>query len=101
MTVMPAPDFPTGGIICGYRGIREAFYTGRGKIILRAVIRVEDMDAVGDRQRLVVDEIPYNISKASLIQHIANLVNEKVITGISDLRDESDKDGMRIVFELK
>jgi DNA gyrase subunit A len=100
MTVMPAPDFPTGGIICGYRGIKEAFYTGRGKLTLRAVIRVEDTEQ-GDKQRLVVDEIPYNVSKAALIQHIANLVNEKTITGISDLRDESDKDGMRIVFELK
>ncbi len=101
MTVMPAPDFPTGGVICGYRGIKEAYYTGRGKLLLRAIIRVEDMDASGDRQRLVVDEIPYSISKAALIQKVAELVNDKQISGISDLRDESDKDGMRIVFELK
>jgi len=99
MKVMPAPDFPTGGVICGLRGIKEAFYTGRGKLMLRGVIRVEDVE--GDRQKLVVDEIPYNVSKAALIQAVANLVNDKVITGISDLRDESDKDGMRIVFELK
>jgi len=99
MQVMPAPDFPTGGVICGLRGIKEAFYTGRGKLTLRGVIRVEDLE--GDRQRLVVDEIPYNVSKAGLIQTIAGLVNDKVIPGISDLRDESDKDGMRIVFELK
>ncbi|MBS0652232.1 MAG: DNA topoisomerase (ATP-hydrolyzing) subunit A [Verrucomicrobia bacterium] len=100
MQVMPAPDFPTGGVICGYRGVKEAFYTGRGKIILRGVIRVEDQEG-GDRQRLVVDEIPYNISKADLILKIANLVNEKTIPGVSDIRDESDKDGMRIVLELK
>ncbi|MBS0606193.1 MAG: DNA topoisomerase (ATP-hydrolyzing) subunit A [Parachlamydiales bacterium] len=100
MQVMPAPDFPTGGVICGYRGVKEAFYTGRGKIILRGVIRVEDQED-GDRQRLVIDEIPYNISKADLIQKIANLVNEKTIPGVSDIRDESDKDGMRIVLELK
>lgn len=100
MEVMPAPDFPTGGIICGYRGVKEAFHTGRGKLTLRAVIRVEDHES-GDRQRLVVDEIPYNISKAALIQRVAELVNDKAITGISDVRDESDKDGMRIVFELK
>ncbi|MBS0650026.1 MAG: DNA gyrase subunit A, partial [Verrucomicrobia bacterium] len=100
MQVMPAPDFPTGGVICGYRGVKEAFYTGRGKIILRGVIRVEDQED-GDRQRLVIDEIPYNISKADLIQKIAHLVNEKTIPGVSDIRDESDKDGMRIVLELK
>lgn len=100
MEVMPAPDFPTGGVICGYRGVKEAFYTGRGKIILRGVIHVEDQDG-GDRQRLVVDEIPYNVSKADLIQKIAQLVNDKEIPGISDIRDESDKEGMRIVIELK
>ncbi len=100
MMVMPAPDFPTGGIICGYRGIKEAYYTGRGKLILRAVLRVEDQE-VADRQRIVVDEIPYSVSKAGLIQKIAELVNEKTITGVSDIRDESDKDGMRIVIELK
>ncbi len=100
MQVMPAPDFPTGGVICGYRGVKEAFYTGRGKIILRGVIRVEGQEG-GDRQRLAIDEIPYNVSKADLILKIANLVNEKTISGVSDIRDESDKDGMRIVLELK
>jgi DNA gyrase subunit A len=100
MMVMPAPDFPTGGIICGYRGIKEAYHTGRGKLTLRAVLRVEDQE-VADRQRIVVDEIPYNVSKAGLIQKIAELVNDKVITGVSDIRDESDKEGMRIVIELK
>lgn len=99
MTVMPAPDFPTGGIICGYRGIKEAYHTGRGKITLRGVIHIEDGES--DKQKLVIDEIPYNISKSDLILKIADLVNIKTITGISDLRDESDKDGMRIVLELK
>jgi DNA gyrase subunit A len=100
MAVMPAPDFPTGGIICGYRGVKEAYHTGRGKLTLRAVLRVEDQEG-GDRQRIVVDEIPYNVSKAVLIQKIAELVNDKAITGVSDIRDESDKDGMRFVLELK
>ncbi len=99
MKVMPGPDFPTGGIICGYRGIKEAFHTGRGKLILRGLIRIEEMDR--DRQRLVVDEVPYNVNKARLIEQIADLINNKSITGISDLRDESDKDGLRIVIELK
>jgi DNA gyrase subunit A len=101
MEVMPAPDFPTGGVICGYRGIKEAYYTGRGKLTLRGVIRVEDQDSSGDKQRLVIDEIPYNVSKGELVKKIADLVNEKTIPGISDIRDESDKDGMRIVIELK
>lgn len=101
MNVMPGPDFPTGGLICGYRGIKEAYHTGRGKLILRAVIRVEPHESNTDRERLVVDEIPYNVNKSRLIEHVAELINDKQITGISDLRDESDKDGMRIVFELK
>jgi len=99
LKVMPGPDFPTGGIICGYRGIKEAFHTGRGKIVLRGVIRIEELS--GDRQKLVVDEIPYNVNKSRLIVQIAELINNKTITGISDLRDESDKDGLRIVIELK
>lgn len=101
MEEMPGPDFPSGGLICGYRGINEAFHTGRGKIILRGLIRIEDQEKHPDRQRLVVDEIPYNVNKSRLIEHIADLINSKNITGISDLRDESDKDGMRIVIELK
>ncbi len=100
MKVMPGPDFATGGTICGYRGIKEAYHTGRGKITLRGVIRVEDFEN-SDRQRIVVDEIPYNVNKSRLIEAIAELINSKTITGISDLRDESDKDGMRIVMELK
>ncbi|MBA3957084.1 MAG: DNA topoisomerase (ATP-hydrolyzing) subunit A [Parachlamydiaceae bacterium] len=101
MSVMPGPDFPTGGIICGFRGIKEAYHTGRGKLVLRGVIRVEDFEDNADKQRLVVDEIPYNVNKSRLIEQIAELINNKQITGISDLRDESDKDGMRLVMELK
>jgi DNA gyrase subunit A len=100
MEVMPAPDFPTGGVICGYRGIKEAYHTGRGKIILRGVMHVEDLEG-SDRQKIVIDELPYNVNKSLLIQKIAELVNEKTMSGISDLRDESDKEGMRIVLELK
>jgi DNA gyrase subunit A len=100
LEVMPAPDFPTGGVICGLRGVKEAYHTGRGKILLRGVIGVEEQDNV-DKQRLVIEEIPYNISKADLIRQIADLVNDKSLAGISDIRDESDKDGLRIVIELK
>ena len=99
MKVMPGPDFPTGGIICGYRGIKEAYHTGRGKLILRASMRVEDLP--NTRQQIVVDEVPYNVNKSVLITRIADLINEKTITGLSDIRDESDKDGLRIVLELK
>ncbi|MBX7065952.1 MAG: DNA topoisomerase (ATP-hydrolyzing) subunit A [Parachlamydiales bacterium] len=99
MKVMPGPDFPTGGIICGYRGIKEAYHTGRGKVILRAQMRVEDMP--NGKQQIVVDEIPYNVNKSNLVKHIADLVNDKTLTGISDVRDESDKDGLRVVLELK
>lgn len=101
MKVMPGPDFPTGGIICGYRGIHEAYHTGRGKLTLRGVVNVEDDPKHPDRQRIVIDEIPYNVNKSRLIEHIAELITNKQITGISDLRDESDKDGLRIVVELK
>ena len=100
MQVMPAPDFPTGGVIFGYRGIKEAYHTGRGKLLLRAKIEVEQ-DKKTERERLVVLEIPYNINKSRLIEQIADLVNEKTIPGISDIRDDSDKDGLRLVLELK
>lgn len=99
MKVMPGPDFPTGGIICGYRGIKEAYHTGRGKLLVRAAMRVEDL--ANGRQQIVVDEVPYNVNKARLIERIAELINDKVITGVSDIRDESDKDGLRVVLELK
>jgi DNA gyrase subunit A len=99
MKVMPGPDFPTGGVICGYRGIKEAYHTGRGKLLLRAEMRIEDLP--NGRQQIVVDEVPYNVNKSRLIERIAELINEKIIPGISDIRDESDKDGLRIVLELK
>ena len=100
MKVMPGPDFPTGGIICGYRGIKEAFHTGRGKLILRA-LDARRRFAESGRQQIVIDEIPYNVNKSRLIEQIADLINDKVLTGLSDIRDESDKDGLRIVLELK
>jgi DNA gyrase subunit A len=100
MKVMPGPDFPTGGVICGYRGVKEAFHTGRGKITLRGSLHVEELEA-SDRQRIVIDELPYNVNKAMLIKRIADLINDKSITGVSDIRDESDKDGLRIVLDLK
>jgi len=99
MKVMPGPDFPTGGVICGYRGIKEAYHTGRGKLMLRALMRVED--GQNNKQSIIIDEIPYNINKSRLIERIAGLINEKVITGLSDIRDDSDKDGLRIVLEVK
>lgn len=101
MKVMPGPDFPTGGTICGFRGIHEAYHTGRGKLILRGVANFEDDPKHADRQRIVITEIPYNVNKSRLIENIAELITNKQITGISDLRDESDKDGLRIVIELK
>lgn len=100
MEVMPAPDFPTGGVICGYRGIKEAYHTGKGKICLRGLVRTEEQEG-SEKQKLVIDEIPYGVNKSKLIERIAELINDKVMTGVSDIRDESDKDGMRIVLELK
>lgn len=101
LKVIPGPDFPTGGTICGYRGIQEAYHTGRGKIILRGNINVEASEEGNEKTRLIIDEIPYNVNKSRLIEQIADLINNKQITGIADLRDESDKEGMRIVIELK
>ncbi|MGE0312584.1 MAG: DNA gyrase subunit A [Lautropia sp.] len=97
---IPAPDFPTGGIIYGVGGVREGYRTGRGRVVIRAVTHVEEIDG-GRRQAIVVDELPYQVNKVVLQQRIAELVNEKKIEGISDIRDESDKDGMRLVVELK
>jgi DNA gyrase subunit A len=98
MNTIPAPDFPTGGIILGTAGIREAYETGRGKLTIRARTGLEDFK---QRQRIIVSEIPYMVNKAMLIEEIAELVKDKKVIGISDLRDESDRDGMRIVIELK
>ena len=97
--IMPGPDFPTGGLILGRSGIRNAFETGRGSIPLRAKCEIEEMR--GGRQAIIATEIPYQVNKANLIEKIAELVRAKAIEGISDLRDESDRDGMRIVIELK
>ena len=97
---VPAPDFPTGGIIYGVSGVREGYRTGRGRVVMRARTHLEDMDR-GNRQAIIVDEIPYQVNKAVLQQRIAELVNEKKLEGISDIRDESDKQGMRVVIELK
>jgi len=98
MKIIPAPDFPTGGIICGTSGVKSAYNTGRGKIITRAKAKVEEFKK---RQRIIVNEIPYQVNKSYLIEEIADLVRDKKIRGISDLRDESDREGMRIVIELK
>lgn len=97
---IPAPDFPTGGIIYGMSGVREGYRTGRGRVVMRAKAHFEDMEK-GSRQAIVIDALPYQVNKKSLQERIADLVNEKKIEGISDIRDESDKDGMRLVIELK
>jgi len=98
MKYIKAPDFPTGGIIYGYEGVRESFHTGRGKIILRGKAIIE---SVGDRERIVVTEIPYQVNKAEMIKRQWELCAEKKIEGISEIRDESNRDGIRIVYELK
>src|SRR4051812_24005848 len=98
--LIPAPDFPTGGFIVGRRGAVQAYMTGRGSILMRAKSEIEATKK-GDKQAIIVTEIPYQVNKAKLIERIADLVREKTIEGISDLRDESDRDGMRIVIELK
>ncbi|MEI6837099.1 MAG: DNA gyrase subunit A [Alcaligenaceae bacterium] len=97
--LIPAPDFPTGGIIYGIVGVREGYRTGRGRVIMRAKTHFEDF--ASNRQSIVVDALPYQVNKKTLQERIAELVNEKKIEGISDIRDESDKDGMRLVIELK
>src|SRR5471032_655836 len=98
--LVPAPDFPTGGYIIGRQGSVEAYMTGRGSIMMRAKTEIET-NKKGDRQSIIVTEIPYQVNKVRVIERIADLVREKVIEGISDLRDESDRDGMRMVIELK
>jgi len=99
MTIIPGPDFPTGGIILGRSGIRQAFETGRGGLILRA--RTEFEEIRKDRTAIIVTEIPYQVNKSTLLERIADLVRNKQVEGIADMRDESDRDGMRIVIELK
>ena len=98
--LIPAPDFPTAGIIHGTSGVKEGYRTGRGRVVMRGRTHVEKLDK-GNREALIVDELPYQVNKKTFIEKIAELVNEKKIEGISDLRDESDKSGMRVVIELK
>ena len=101
MEFIPGPDFPTAGIINGRAGIVEAYRTGRGRIYVRARCEIEDIDKVGGRQQIVISELPYQLNKARLIEKIAELVKEKKLEGITELRDESDKDGIRVVIELR
>jgi DNA gyrase subunit A len=98
--IIPAPDFPTAGIIYGVQGVREGYRTGRGRVVMRAKTHFEDIDR-GQRQAIIVDELPYQVNKKSLLERIAELITEKKVEGISDIRDESDKSGMRVVIELK
>ncbi|MBV8380073.1 MAG: DNA gyrase subunit A, partial [Paucibacter sp.] len=100
MEIIPAPDFPTAGIIYGITGVRDGYRTGRGKVVMRAKVHFEDIDK-GARQAIIVDEIPYQVNKKTLLERIAELVHEKKIEGISHIQDESDKSGMRVVIELK
>ena len=98
--IIPAPDFPTAGIIYGIQGVREGYRTGRGRVVMRARCHFEDIDK-GQRQAIIVDELPYQVNKKTLQERIAELVHEKKIEGISHIQDESDKSGMRLVIELK
>ncbi len=100
MEIIPAPDFPTAGIIYGISGVKDGYRTGRGRLVMRAKCHFEDIDK-GQRQSIIVDELPYQVNKKSLLERIAELVHEKKIEGISHIQDESDKSGMRVVIELK
>ena len=100
MEIIPAPDFPTAGIIYGLSGVRDGYRTGRGKVIMRAKCHFEDIDK-GQRQSIIVDELPYQVNKKNLLERIAELVHEKKLEGISHIQDESDKSGMRVVIDLK
>ena len=101
MTYLPAPDFPTGGLILGTRGVIDSYTTGRGSIKVRAVCTIEEPERASERARIIVTELPYMVNKASMLQRIAELVNARTITGIADLRDESSREGMRVVIDLK
>src|SRR6201746_362503 len=100
MELVPAPDFPTAGIIYGLSGVRDGYRTGRGRVVMRAKCHFEDIDR-GQRQSIIVDEIPYQVNKKNLLERMAELVQEKKIEGISHIQDESDKSGMRVVIDLK
>src|SRR5690606_19809019 len=97
--VIKGPDFPTGGLILGREGIKEAYETGKGRIVVRGKCEIEEMK--GGKQQIIVTELPYNVNKRRLIEKIADLVRDRKIDGITDLRDESDRTGMRIVIELR
>src|SRR5258706_5210189 len=97
--IVPGPDFPTGGIILGRAGIRLAYHTGRGSVVMRGKVTIDTIRK--DREAIIISEIPYQVNKATMVERIAELVHDKKIEGISDLRDESDRDGFRVVIELK
>src|SRR5262245_23860916 len=99
INIMPGPDFPTGGIILGLAGIRSAYHTGRGSIVMRGKVAIEEIRK--EREAIIITEIPYQVNKASMIERMAELVREKKIDGIAELRDESDRQGYRVVIELK
>jgi DNA gyrase subunit A len=99
--IVPAPDFPTAGIIYGTTGVKDGYRTGRGRVVMRAKCHFEDIDKSGNRQAVIIDELPYQVNKANLCAKIGELVREKRLEGISEIRDESDKSGMRVVIELK
>ncbi len=100
MSIITGPDFPTGGQICGRAGIREAYETGKGILIIRALTHIEKIKE-GKREAIIITEIPYQVNKASLVEKIAELVKDKKINSISEVRDESDRHGLRVVIELK
>ncbi len=101
ISIVKAPDFPTAGIIYGLSGVRDGYRTGRGRVVMRATCHVEDVDKSGNKQAIIIDELPYQVNKANLLIKIGELVRDKQIDGIADLRDESDKSGMRVYIELK
>src|SRR5579863_7399557 len=97
--IIPGPDFPTGGIILGKQGIRSAYHLGRGSIVMRGKVSIDTIRK--DREAIVITEIPYQVNKATMVERIGELIREKKIEGVSDLRDESDREGYRVVIELK
>ena len=98
---MPGPDFPTGGIMMGVEGVRNIYATGQGRVVVRGVAEIEDSEGGNRGDRIIVTELPYQVNKAQWISSIAEMVKDKRIDGITDIRDESDKDGIRVVFELR
>src|SRR5213076_2073699 len=99
MAIVPGPDFPTGGIILGRQGIRSAYHLGRGSIVMRGKVSIDTIRK--DREAIIVSEIPYQVNKAAMVERIGDLMRDKKIEGIGELRDESDRDGYRVVIELK